>query len=146
VSGLSGFVPAVLGGVLVGLAATLYWVANRRVAGVSGIVRGALAGGDAGSRREPLAFLAGLVSAGAVGALFRAAPHAAEAQPTAVLVLAGLLVGFGTAVGGGCTSGHGVCGVARLRPRSLIATATFVAVGALTVALVARLLPGWSAR
>jgi len=137
---------AVLGGVLIGLAATLYWATNRRIAGVSGLVRAALVGGGPGARREPLAFLLGLVSAGVIGALFRASPSPAAAQPVAVLMVAGLLVGFGTNLGGGCTSGHGVCGVARLRARSLVATATFVAVAALTVALVARLLPTWSAR
>jgi uncharacterized membrane protein YedE/YeeE len=143
---VSSLFSAVLGGVLIGLAATLYWVTNRRVAGVSGMVRGVLTGGAPGVRGESLAFLLGLFSAGAIGALFRSAHAAATAQPGAVLLVAGLLVGFGTNLGGGCTSGHGVCGVARLRVRSLVATAVFLAAGALSVAMIGRLLPGWSAR
>ena len=143
---MSSLFSAVLGGVLIGLAATLYWVTNRRVAGVSGLVRGALAGGQPGARREPLAFLLGLVTAGVIGAGLHASPAAAITQPAAALVVAGLLVGFGTNVGGGCTSGHGVCGVARLRVRSLVATAVFVGAGAVTVALIARLLPAWGVR
>jgi uncharacterized membrane protein YedE/YeeE len=143
---VSSLFSSVLGGVLIGLAATLYWVTNCRVAGVSGIVRDVLVSGAPGARREALAFLLGLFSAGAIGALFRAPPAAATAQPVAVLLVAGLLVGFGTNLGGGCTSGHGVCGVARLRVRSLVATAVFIAAGAISVALIGRLLPGWSAR
>ena len=133
----SGVIAALLGGALIGLAATLFWGANRRVAGVSGILRGALRGD--GGRREPIAFLLGLVSAGLVATLLRAPPALAVSSPgpsTAVLLGAGLLVGFGTRVGGGCTSGHGVCGLSRFRLRSLVATLTFVAVGALTVFVV----------
>jgi uncharacterized protein len=140
--GVSTLVSAVLGGVLIGLAATLYWAANRRIAGVSGIVRAAIAGDEDGARREPVAFLLGLITAGLVASAFRAAP-AVAGQPVVVALLGGVLVGFGTRVGGGCTSGHGVCGISRVRPRSIVATMTFVAVGALTVALVARAVPSW---
>ena len=140
---MSALVSAVLGGVLIGLAATFYWAANWRIAGVSGIVRAALVGDDEdGARREPLAFVLGLISAGMIASLFRA-PPAVVGQPLAVALLGGLLVGFGTRVGGGCTSGHGVCGISRVRPRSIVATLTFVALGALTVALVARAAPSW---
>ena len=99
-----------LGGGLIGLAAALYWFATGRVAGVSGILAGALR--ERQARNERLAFLAGLVAAGLVAALL-SSPASAYASPTPipVLVVAGALVGFGTRLGGGCTSGHGVCGV-----------------------------------
>jgi uncharacterized membrane protein YedE/YeeE len=121
-----------LGGALIGLAATVYLLATGRVAGVSGILAGALGGREA--RGERIAFLAGLIGAGLIAALV-AAPAAATPYPTAVLIVAGLLVGFGTRIGGGCTSGHGVCGISRLSGASLVATATFIAAGAATVAV-----------
>src|SRR5262245_53295680 len=96
-----------LGGALIGLAATLYLLATGRVAGISGILAGAL--GDREARGERIAFLAGLVGAGVVAAL-ASSPATASVYPTPVLAVAGLLVGFGTRLGGGCTSGHGVCG------------------------------------
>ena len=126
-----------LGGALIGLAACLYWVATGRIAGVSGILGGALR--ERQARGERIAFLAGLVAAGLVAALF-ASPASANPYPTPVLLVAGPLVGFGTRVGGGCTSGQGVCGVSRLSLSSLIATATFMATGAATVAIAGRLL------
>jgi uncharacterized membrane protein YedE/YeeE len=125
-----------LGGALIGLAATLYLLATGRVAGVSGILAGALGKGEA--RGERIAFLAGLVGAGVLAAAV-SSPSAAPASSTPVLIAAGVLVGFGTRVGGGCTSGHGVCGISRLSVASLVATATFIATGAATVAIVARL-------
>ena len=126
-----------LGGALIGVAATLYLLATGRIAGVSGIVGGALR--EPQARNERLAFLAGLIAAGLIAALV-AAPTAASATATPVLLVAGLLVGFGTRVGGGCTSGHGVCGVSRGSLASLVATATFIATGAATVAIVSRVL------
>lgn len=142
---LSGF----LGGALIGLAATLLLLANGRIAGISGILGGALprlGGREApGAGGEPpwrLAFLAGLP----LGTLLTAAlggglaPIALQAG-WPLLILAGLLVGFGTRLGQGCTSGHGVCGLARGSRRSLAATATFMAVAVATVA-VTRHLPG----
>ena len=127
-----------LGGALIGLAATLYWLATGRVAGVSGIVR-RRAGrsrwrGASGSRFSPAWSAAGLIAAAV------SSPAAANPYPTPVLIVAGVLVGFGTRVGGGCTSGHGVCGVSRLSSRSLVATATFIAAGAATVAIADRFL------
>jgi uncharacterized membrane protein YedE/YeeE len=130
---------AVLGGALIGAAATVYWRANGRVAGVSGVLRGALL--SRSDRRATVPFLVGLVVAGLAGV---AAMGTSAARPGGlpILGLAGLLVGFGTRLGGGCTSGHGVCGLSRLSRRSLIATLTFIATGALTVLVVARWLPG----
>jgi uncharacterized membrane protein YedE/YeeE len=134
---------SLLGGALIGAAATIYWAFNHRVAGVSGVVAGALR--DRGDRRERLLFLAGLVAAGVVASLAKRAPSPVG-QATTPLLLAGLLVGFGTRLGGGCTSGHGMCGLSRLQARSLVATVTFFAVGVLTVLAVTRLAPAWGVR
>lgn len=126
-----------LGGVLIGLAATSLFLLNGQVAGISGIL-GATLRRDTPSeeRRWRLAFLLGLVGAGAV--FFLLQPGAFAPLPGGSLgraALAGVLVGFGTRLASGCTSGHGVCGISRLSVRSLAATATFIAFGALTVAL-----------
>jgi hypothetical protein len=130
-------IPAAIGGALIGFAAVLLMALNGRVAGVSGIVAGALgplrkeAGGDMSWR---LAFVAGLIVAPFVFGLVSdhsveiAAPH-----PLWAMALGGLLVGYGTRLGSGCTSGHGVCGVARLSRRSLAATLTFMATSIATV-------------
>jgi uncharacterized membrane protein YedE/YeeE len=134
---------SLLGGALIGAAATIYWGVNRRVAGVSGVLAGALR--DGGDRRERLLFLGGLVAAGVLAALTRGVP-APVGQAATPLLAAGLLVGFGTRLGGGCTSGHGVCGLSRLQGRSLVATLTFIAAGVLTVAVASRLAPAWGVR
>lgn len=128
-------VSALGGGLMIGAAAALLWFGNGRTAGVSGIVGGLVRPlrGDVAWRA---AFVAGLVLAGAVGLLVRPALIAPSPRPLGVLALAGLLVGAGTRVGGGCTSGHGVCGIGRGSRRSLVATLVFVAAGALTVTLV----------
>jgi uncharacterized protein len=127
------------GGLLLGLAVALFVLLNGRVLGVSGILGGLLRPrrGDAGWR---IAFLAGLLLAPTVWSLF-ATPVTPriEAGP-ALLVLAGLLVGWGTRHGSGCTSGHGVCGLSRLSPRSLVATAAFMATGFATVFVVRHLI------
>ena len=103
-----------------------------RVAGVGGML-----GGLASSWREDTwhraAFLAGLVIAGAIAAMFHASTLGASPLPIPALVVGGLLVGYGSQRAAGCTSGHGVCGLARLSPRSLVATLTFMATGAITV-------------
>ena len=130
------------GGALIGAAATVYWRANGRVAGVSGILRGALL--SARDRAAALPFLLGLAVAG-VGAAALGAASVPRAAGWPVLAVAGLLVGLGTRLGGGCTSGHGVCGLARLSRRSLVAVVTFIAAGALTVLVVARWLPALGA-
>jgi uncharacterized membrane protein YedE/YeeE len=128
-------VSAALGGVLIGAATVLLVLAIGRLAGVSGIVAGTMraARGDLGWR---LAFLAGLMLAPLVYALSGAAlPEVTVATSPLLLAGAGLLVGFGTRLGSGCTSGHGVCGVARLSRRSLTATAVFMLTAAVTVFL-----------
>ena len=115
---LDDLVRAAIGGAMIGAAAALLLLANGRIAGVSGIV-GSFLPPAARDRGWRWAFLGGLI-----GAVERS---------TGVVVIAGLLVGFGTRMGGGCTSGHGVCGMSRLSPRSIAAAATFVAIGMLTV-------------
>ena len=122
-----------IGGVLIGLASALMLVFNGRIAGISGIV-GGLFGSRAAAQPWRLAFLVGLLGGG-LGA-FSVMPEAfGSGSPTALpwVAVAGLLVGIGTRTGGGCTSGHGVCGMSRLSRRSLAATAIFMAAGAVTV-------------
>lgn len=122
---------ALLGGVLIGLAATALLLFNGRIAGISGIVNG-LVGQDAGERGWRIAFLLGLAGAGMLVMKLTGQASASPAT-TPVLLLAGLLVGFGTRLGSGCTSGHGVCGLARLSLRSLVAVLVFMAAAVLTV-------------
>lgn len=122
---------AIVGGALIGLAATLLYASLGRVAGISGILNTALE-----QRRERgwrFAFLGGLVLGAAVWfAWGNPVPPAREGFPLPWLLLAGLLVGFGTRLGNGCTSGHGICGLARLSRRSLIAVLMFMACGVAT--------------
>jgi len=123
------------GGILIGLAASIFVLFNGRIAGISGIVGGLLrpARGDLGWR---LAFIAGMLSAPFAFRLFATLPAAEISANYPVLILAGLLVGLGTRAGAGCTSGHGVCGLSRGSPRSLVATLSFMAAGFLTVFLI----------
>jgi len=120
------------GGVLIGIAAAMFLLLNGRIAGISGILGGLLrpAGGDIAWRA---AFLGGLLFAPALYALVTRYPLPTIEAGYPLLVLAGLLVGAGTRYGSGCTSGHGVCGLSRLSPRSLAATAAFMAAGFATV-------------
>ncbi|MEO8738806.1 MAG: YeeE/YedE family protein [Casimicrobiaceae bacterium] len=130
----SAFTPrsALAGGAIIGAATALFALANGRVAGISGIVGGLLrpAPVDVAWR---VAFITGLVVAPAAYAMLAALPAVVIDAGYPLLVAAGLLVGIGTRYGSGCTSGHGVCGLARLSPRSLIATLAFMAAGFATV-------------
>ena len=119
---------ALLGGGLIGLSAALLWLTHGRIVGISGIVGGAIQG-EGGWR---LAFLGGLVVAGLVARACAPAAIGAPVRSLLWVIVAGLLVGYGTRVGSGCTSGHGVCGLSRLSARSLIAVVTFMSTGALT--------------
>ena len=127
------------GGILIGLATALLLVANGRVAGISGILGGLLrpASGDIAWR---LCFVLGLFLAPIAWLTMRAMPPAQIDHSPAMLAIGGLLVGIGTRFGSGCTSGHGVCGIARLSPRSLLATACFMAAGFVTVFVVRHVL------
>jgi hypothetical protein len=124
---------ALLGGALIGLAASLALIANGRIAGISGILGRALDRDDGHSFRD--AFLEGLVGTGILLAAIW--PHliGRPIRDPETLAIAGLLVGIGTTLANGCTSGHGVCGIARLSPRSFVAVATFIAAGMITVAI-----------
>jgi len=126
-------VSALIGGALIGLATAIYLIGLGRVAGISGIV-GALMRPVAVDVPVFVAFLAGLaVAPRLVEALGGALPPLAVDASLPAIIAGGLLVGFGTRLGGGCTSGHGVCGLARFSPRSLAATAVFMAAGAAVV-------------
>lgn len=133
---------ALAGGALIGASASILLLTHGRISGVSGIVGALLRGGTA-DRDWRLGFLVGLISAGVVAAL--AFPSAVGASPVGwpLVAAAGLLVGFGTRLGNGCTSGHGVCGMSRLSVRSIVATVVFMLTAALTV-LVVRDAGGWS--
>jgi len=140
---MENFTPiaALAGGALIGLSAALLLVLNGRVAGISGILGGLLAP-ERGETAWRLAFLAGLLAAPlAYGTLSGPLPDVQTDASTGLLVAGGLLVGFGTRLGAGCTSGHGVCGLARLSPRSLAATGVFMATAVATV-FIARHLAG----
>ncbi|HUK57656.1 MAG TPA: YeeE/YedE family protein [Stellaceae bacterium] len=126
-------VSALIGGALIGLAASLLWLSQARIAGISGIL-GNLMRPQPGESAWRMAFLAGLVLAPIVYRLAGGSLPAIALTASAPIVIAGgLLVGFGTRLGGGCTSGHGVCGMARLSPRSIAATLLFMASGFATV-------------
>lgn len=121
------------GGLLIGTAVWLLLTGLGRVAGISGIMAAAIAQPRAGAWR--IAFLAGLIGGGLLFArMFNVSSVTVTSTP--LLILAGLLVGFGTVISGGCTSGHGVCGLGRRSARSLVATLTFMIAGAATVAVI----------
>jgi uncharacterized membrane protein YedE/YeeE len=127
-------VASLLGGALIGLSAVLLMWATGRIAGVSGIAARLFPPYEDGAFAGRFAFVAGLVAAPVVVRLVTGSlPAQTIAAGTATLVAGGLLVGFGSVWGSGCTSGHGVCGISRLSVRSLVATATFMATGIATV-------------
>lgn len=122
-----------LGGMLIGLAAVLFMLANGRIAGISGIAGRLLPPYEDADIASRAAFVAGLVVAPLAYLTAGGAIVQTVGTNVPLLVIAGLLVGFGSVYGGGCTSGHGVCGLARVSKRSLAATVTFMAVAMLTV-------------
>ena len=127
------------GGLLIGLATAMFLLFNGRIAGISGILGGLLRpiAGDIGWR---IAFVAGLVGAPLVYGLAAGLPSVHVDADIVTLVVAGLLVGVGTRFGSGCTSGHGVCGLSRLSPRFMVATASFMLAGFVTVFFVRHLI------
>jgi uncharacterized membrane protein YedE/YeeE len=135
---------ATLGGVLLGLASSLLFLTNGRILGVSGILSGAVAPPTSvprGDRLWRLVFLAGILTGGlAVLVLDRGALAFASEQTVPLALVAGVFVGVGTRIGGGCTSGHGLCGIARLSKRSIVATSVFIASGAVVVFIVRHVL------
>lgn len=125
-----------VGGLLIGLAAALLVRANGRIAGISGILNG-ITDAVPGERGWRLAFLAGLLGGGALALALVPVPGVGVSDlPWYGLAVAGLLVGFGTRLGSGCTSGHGICGLARLSLRSVVATLVFMVAGMATVYVV----------
>jgi len=126
---------AAIGGVIIGLAVAMFVLVNGRIAGISSIVGGLLrsAAGDASWR---IAFVAGLIAAPLCFATVMTLPPVVIEASYPTLIVAGLLVGIGTRYGAGCTSGHGVCGISRLSPRSIVATLSFMAAGVATVFVV----------
>jgi uncharacterized membrane protein YedE/YeeE len=139
---MTGFTPwsALLGGAMIGLAAVLLLRLNGRIAGISGIVNGAFQVAQHDNAWRWL-FLVGLIAGGA--AVYYSGAQAFPVRdgfPLRMVVGGGLLVGFGTSMGSGCTSGHGVCGISRLSPRSIIATAVFMAAGIATVGVIRHLI------
>lgn len=131
---LNAFTPwsALAGGALIGLAAAMFVLLNGRIAGISGVLGGLLnpVRGDIAWRS---AFVIGIIVAPLAYALVAALPQPRIDSGYGALIAAGLLVGIGTRYGSGCTSGHGVCGLSRLSPRSLVATVAFMAAGFITV-------------
>lgn len=130
------------GGILIGLSASLLLLSDGKIAGISGIVGGLLSPikNDTAWR---LFFVLGLLTGGVLFQLVAAEVFTIGiTRSTSVLLLAGLLVGFGTRLGNGCTSGHGVCGISRFSPRSLVSTATFIVTGAITIYIINHLLGG----
>ncbi|MEE7476700.1 YeeE/YedE family protein [Methylobacterium hispanicum] len=131
---MNAYLPALAGGLLIGLSAATLLLVNGRIAGISGLVAGLAQPGE--RQLSDLAFLLGLVLGPPLFAAMAGHwPLMRIEASWPVLAVAGLLVGFGTRLGSGCTSGHGVCGLARLSPRSLVAVLVFLATGMLTVAL-----------
>ena len=132
-------VAALSGGALIGLAAVLLMAATGRIAGISGIAARILPPYRDGEFAGRLVFVAGLIAAPVLLAVLGQGGPVEIAAGPGTLVLAGLLVGFGTVWGSGCTSGHGVCGLARLSVRSAVAVAVFMCVAVLTVFVVRHL-------
>ena len=132
---------ALAGGVLIGAAASLFVLLNGRIAGISGLLASLLETGGEG-RSEKLLFLLGILLAPLLWMLFATLPAVEFQSGWIGLPVAGMLVGVGTRYGSGCTSGHGVCGISRLSPRSIVATVAFMVAGFATVYVLRHLLGG----
>jgi len=136
---MENFTPlaSALGGILIGISASILMYLNGRIAGISGIISGAFRSSSTFEKLWRLAFLAGLIGGGYIYNLFfpiSIVPR--ESITTAILIIGGITIGIGTSMGSGCTSGHGICGVSRFSLRSILATATFLISGIITVYLV----------
>jgi len=134
---MANFTPvsAAIGGALIGLSSVLLMLFTGRIAGIAGITAG-LFGPRTDDRTWRLAFIAGLIAAPLAAGLIGHAVARPQLPPSMIVIaVAGLLVGFGTRLGNGCTSGHGICGIARLSPRSIAATLVFMAAAVVVVAL-----------
>lgn len=133
-------IPSLVGGILIGLSASLLLLSHGKIAGISGILGGLLSPGTE-DRSYRFWFLGGLLGAGLLLAqVYPGAFPSTSSTPLGAVALAGLLVGYGTRLGNGCTSGHGVCGLSRFSARSLAATLTFMGTGAVAVFVTRHLL------
>ena len=127
---------AITGGILIGLSAVFLLLSSGKVAGISGLVQGALINESFQKRGQCILFLGGLIVGALLYRLLPGAMHSISLEaPMTLLVAGGILTGFGTSLGSGCTSGHGICGLARKSPRSLVATISFMIAGIATVYL-----------
>jgi uncharacterized membrane protein YedE/YeeE len=131
----SDWIAGLAGGVMIGCAAALFLLGNGRIMGISGIVGGLIDGSAKSQWRERLFFIAGLIALPAVLAFMTGGAETKMTPNLWLVVMGGILVGLGTRIGNGCTSGHGVCGISRLSRRGIVATLTFIASGAVTVLL-----------
>ncbi|MEL6342113.1 MAG: YeeE/YedE family protein [Myxococcota bacterium] len=141
---MDSFAPisALIGGAFIGVSASMMLLLNGRIAGISGLLGGLLSQRPSDVNQRGV-FLAGLLVGGLVLGFVMPGAFVMEAsRSTGALIVAGLLVGFGTRLGNGCTSGHGVCGISRMSPRALAATGTFMIAGFVTVGLITQLLGG----
>jgi uncharacterized membrane protein YedE/YeeE len=135
-------IASLCGGILIGLSVSLLLLSDGKIAGISGIVGGLLSPVKNDTAWRVL-FIAGLLTGGLLFQLFSPDVFTIGiSRSTGALIVAGLCVGFGTRLGSGCTSGHGVCGISRFSPRSLISTITFIVTGAITVYIINHLLGG----
>jgi uncharacterized membrane protein YedE/YeeE len=135
-------IPSLLGGIILGVAAALYVLFHGRILGISGIISGLLRP-KSGDRVWRMALILGLLTAPLLAALFFEIRPIVEVEADwLAVVIAGLLVGFGTQYGSGCTSGHGICGLSRLSPRSLVATVSFMTAGFLIVFVLRHVIGG----
>jgi len=135
-------IPSLLGGIILGVAAALYVLFHGRILGISGIISGLLRP-KSGDRAWRMALILGLLTAPLLAALFFEIHPIVEVEADwLAVVIAGLLVGFGTQYGSGCTSGHGICGLSRLSPRSLVATVSFMTAGFLIVYVLRNVIGG----
>ena len=135
-------IPSLLGGIILGVAAALYVLFHGRILGISGIISGLLHP-KSGDRAWRMALILGLLTAPLLAALFFEIRPIVEVEADwLAVVIAGLLVGFGTQYGSGCTSGHGICGLSRLSPRSLVATVSFMTAGFLIVFVLRHVIGG----
>lgn len=123
------------GGALIGLSAAVFLLANGRIAGISGLVGGLVEKGESTAKVENLLFVAGLIGAPFLMAAAFGPTMIGVTEHVGLLIVSGLLVGIGTRMGGGCTSGHGVCGMSRISPRSIVATVIYLGIGIATASL-----------
>ena len=131
----SSWMNALIGGLMIGAAGALFLLGNGRIMGASGIVGGLIDGSGRSNMMERLMFVGGLIGAPLVLGLFKTLPATNATSNLALVVVAGLLVGVGTRMGSGCTSGHGVCGMSRLSIRSILSTLAYIGAGVITIVI-----------